>query len=476
MKFHLAMPETADRAYLVGGSVRDLLLEHRPQDYDIAVLRDPRRYAHDLAAMHRHRVVELGRGEKCIWRVVGKDAVFDVSGVKGASIEEDLKRRDFTINAMAWDMRSEDIVDVVGGLKDLNDKIIRMVSATTFQQDPVRLLRAYRMAAKTGFGIEARTAGAIAEKGFMIRRAAGERIRDEWFALLQYPVSAPVIRAMAASGFLLELFPEMAGLKGCVQNRHHENDGFVHTIDTFSHLENQLLSPERVFPRSAAALERLLPSKRRAVLKNAALLHDIGKPATATTDGQGRRHFFGHEKVGARMIADIGRRYKHSNHEIETTAFIVRHHLRPLFLFNQVKTADSTGRARARFFLACDDLVPDIVVHAVADSRGKSGRETQRHAAFAAFADRLLETYFTGYRPLKKGPPLLNGRDLMRIFGLGASPLIGTVLRQIQEARIAGRISTHEEAVDMAGGILKRQPAVRDDGSGADDKKGREAE
>ena len=167
----------------------------------------------------------------------------------------------------------------------------------------------------------------------------------------------------------------------------------------------------------------------------------------------GRRHYYGHEKIGAHMAENIGRRLRFSNHERESIAFIVRHHLRPLFLFNQADGKTVPSKARVRFFLACDPLVPDIVLHAVADSRGKTAEPGQRHLDFMRFADSLLHDYFTGFQSKKEAPRLINGHDLIQVFGLPPSPVFASVLKQVEEARIAGEIHSKADALDLVGRI-----------------------
>ncbi|MBW2612436.1 MAG: CCA tRNA nucleotidyltransferase [Deltaproteobacteria bacterium] len=454
LKIPKELPDSEDRVYLVGGSVRDMLMGRIPVDYDIAVFSSPRNYACKLAAAHNTRVIELGKADKSIFHVVCRDAVFDISRLKDAAIETDLEQRDFTINALAYDIRSGTIIDVTGGRQDLANKCLRMVSPSVFKQDPIRLLRAYRIAVMLGFDIENRTAAVIREYRQLIRQAAGERIRDEWFGILKCDTAAASIADMAESGLLMEIFPELTDLAGCGQNRYHQFDVLDHTLNMSGHLETHLDGLGDVYPKSGAALVKVMNSKHQTILKCAALLHDIGKPAALSLDEKGRRHYYGHEKIGARQVDKISRRYRFSNQARESVAFIVRHHLRPLFMFNQALKGRPGNRAKARFFMACGSLVPDIVLHAVADNRGKMADPDEKYATFVRFADNLLQDYFTGYRPKTELPPLISGHDLKKEFGLSPSPLFATVLKQVEAARFAGEISSRSEAIHLVGTIL----------------------
>ena len=257
------LPNTREPAYLVGGSIRNLLLERRPEDYDIVVLGNPEPYARELAALHQARPIELGKADKRIFRVVGQDALYDVSQAKGDSIEADLMLRDFTVNALAYDTRSGALIDVCHGRRDLDAGQIRMVSATVFDQDPLRLLRAYRVSLQLGFSIEGHTSRMIREKRDLIQLVAGERIRDEWFHILKQTAASACLKEMNATGLLTALFPEMKALADLRQNRYHEFDALTHTLQTVEHLETLLNSLDRAFPKSGKALGRVLDPRRR---------------------------------------------------------------------------------------------------------------------------------------------------------------------------------------------------------------------
>ena len=451
------LPQTSKPVYLVGGSIRDLLLQRTPEDYDLVVYGNPEPYARKLAAIHHVRAIELGRDDKRIFRVVGRSAVYDVSQAKGESIEADLMQRDFTINAMAYHIRSGDIVDVSHGRQDLDAGLVRMVSASIFDRDPVRLLRAYRVALQLGFRIEKHTADMIQKKRLLIHLAAGERIRDEWFHIMRQESASTCLADMNATGLLTAVFPELNPLADLRQNQHHEFDALTHTLKTIEHLEALFDDPEYFFPQSAEALNRVLSLEHRMLLKCAAVLHDVGKPAAASTDENGLRHFYGHEKIGANVVKGIGRKLRFSNQERKSIALIVRQHLRPLFLFNQIGKTMPSKRARVRFYLACGDLVPDIVLHAVADSRAKAADFDRRHQQFVKYSDSLLHDYFNEFSIKKEAPRLISGHDLIHKFGLSPSPIFAAVLEQVEEARFSGEIVNRDQALELVGRILKNK-------------------
>ena len=204
-------------AYIVGGSVRDQLLGRTPLDFDVAVFGDARKFANRLAVETNSHWVEMGKPGFTVYRVVVDKMILDISPVKGATIEEDLKRRDFTINAMAYDISSKAVIDCAGGKQDLENQTIRMVSPSVFERDPVRLIRAYRMGAEFDGVIEPRTNSAIKMNAGLIVNTAAERIRTEFFKILETSNSHNYILQMADSGLLFAIFPELSSLKGCIR-------------------------------------------------------------------------------------------------------------------------------------------------------------------------------------------------------------------------------------------------------------------
>jgi poly(A) polymerase len=450
------LPDTREPAYVVGGSIRDLLLKRSPEDYDIVVHGNPEKYARKLAAIHHARAIALGQDEKRIFRVKGRDTLYDVSQIKGDAIEADLMQRDFTVNALAYDTRSGNIIDVSHGRRDLDAGQIRMVTTAIFDRDPIRLLRAYRVAVQLGFCIEAHTLDTIRKKSLLIQLAAAERIRDEWFRILRQSSISACLADMNGTGLLTAVFPELNHLADLKQNRYHEFDALSHTIKTVEHLESLFDGPEKILPQSAGTLNQVLSPQRRVVLKCAAVLHDVGKPAAASMDDKGMRHHYGHEKIGARMVENMGRKFRFSNQERTAIALIVRQHLRPLFLFNQANGTMPKQRLMARFFLACGDLVPDIVLHAVADSRAKKADADRHHRQFAAFADSLLHEYFSAFIVNNEAPRLISGHDLIQAFKLDPSPLFSNILKQVEEARIAGEVNSKADALKLVGCMLDK--------------------
>ena len=450
--------------FIVGGSVRDLLLGRPAFDTDIAVQTDPQDFARKLADRLAGSWVRIGKSELTIHRVVVGPRIFDVSALHGDGIEEDLRRRDFTVNAIAIDAATGKTIDCTGGRKDLADKVIRMVSPAVFAADPVRLIRAYRLAAVLQFTIEPATRQAIAGSAAFIRRSAGERIWSELRQILALPDSLAAVKQMHADGLLTVIFPELVPLQHCLQGDHHRWDVFTHSLQAFRQLESMLSNPGSWLPADLPSRHWRPADIPAPVLKLAMLLHDVGKPRSRQEDENGNVHFYGHGKKSADIVAGITGRLKMSRRDAGYIDFIVRSHIRPLHLFIAHDSGRITQRAKTRFFTRCGRHTPDLLLHCMADILGK-GTGGERNRRFVDFARQLLSEYLSGYLPRSAHRPLVNGHDLMAAFTLQASPLLGRLLRRIEEAQRAGEISTRSEALQLAQNLLEvnRQKTGKDD-------------
>ncbi len=401
-------------AYLVGGCVRDLLTDRPPADYDVVVLGDPRAYAERIAAANGGRVVVIGRPGLQVWRVVFTGAVCDVSAAPEGGLAADLLRRDFTINALALDIAGGAIIDVTGGRTDLARKTIRSVSDFVFTDDPVRLLRAFRLAAVLGFRIEPGTMTAIGRDSSLIARTAGERVRDELLKLLSSPRSQAPLRDMAATGLLEAVVPE---LKRTGTPRRLE-----HALNVHGWLEDLFVRWESFEPPVAARLARAFTVHRQALIKCGAVLNPIG-------EGFGEIHPQAEDPVVATV-----RRLRFSNRDAERLEFMIRRSSLPLEAF---ASPPPTNRAAVRLFRAAGDHLPDLLLHTVADCEADSAKPDTRSRCYCAWARGLLRDYFFTYIPRVRSPRPITGRDLIREFGLTPSPLFARLLELVEEERLS---------------------------------------
>lgn len=442
------------QVYLVGGSVRDLLLGRRPVDLDLAVSGNPHTFARRLAAHTGGRLVPLGKPGLMLYRVVHGDQVLDVSAVAGRSISEDLQRRDFTINAIAIDIASGNIIDVCGGRADLTAGRVRMVSRSAFEQDPVRLIRTFRMAAVLRFDVTPETAAAVRDQAMLITKPAVERIRTELLKILETGRAADAITQMAACGLLSAMLPELEVLRGERLDQKPPCDRFEHTLKAFSEIESLLADPRAVIPSDVDPLVWSLASVPAAILKFAILLHELVRPSA---DRNNLRRFR-RPAVNCDAVKTVCARIKLSNRQTHYLDFIARNHRWPLLMFEAHRRNRLSDRAVNRFFMMGGDKTPDLFLHAAADAAGGTCEIGHPEQAFAGFARGLLRRYFTDFWPRKNSPPLLTGKDLIELAGLQPAPIFKSLLTRIEADRLSGRLQTKDEAIRRVRKMLHRRP------------------
>jgi poly(A) polymerase len=436
-------------AFIVGGSIRDMLCDRRPTDYDAAVLGDALEFARRVAGNTNGRLVKIGKPGRMILRVIGESNVIDISEIKEGSIEQDLRTRDFTINAMAYELSSQRLIDPLNAQQDLNNKTIRMLSEDSFSRDPVRLLRAFRMAAVFQFKIESRTKTSIKKQAALIRHSAKERVREELIKLLQCIRTHPYLCQMVDTGLLFYIMPELSALAQCRQNCYHQLNAFEHTLNAFYHLEQLLETNLSRLQDNHKPLAYKINAKQIPLLKLSMLLHDIGKPCVQAKDTDGRFHFYDHERRGAKMTEAICKRLKFSNRDAGTIYFLVGHHMRPLHLFVALQKQNANSRAVSRFFMKCAANIPELLILATADMLGKERQQSAQDTEFINFIKQLLVDFETDYQPINAAPPLITGHDLINEFGLKPSPFFKKILNHVKEERLARKNMTRQEAVGL---------------------------
>ncbi len=452
-------------AFLVGGGLRDTLLGRGTRDIDVAVGLSAPGFARELAAALGGHYVLLDEAEG-IARVVLAERHVDLSRIRG-TIEADLARRDFTIDAMAADLRGLDsggqpwprVIDPFKGREDLEAKLVRAVGPDIFRDDPARLIRGVRLAAEYGFTIEPGTEALMARDADLISQVAGERVREELCRILSLEGAATAIFHMDRLGLLTAIIPELTFTKGVEQPYEHYWDVFHHSVQSVASLEGLLhpqAGPERLalaphlVPHIGGFREEIATGLARAgLVKLALLLHDIAKPQTKELEPDGRAHFYGHPTQGAEIAGGIMQRLRFSNREIKMAQKMIESHLRLWQMGGDQGLP--TRRAIYRYFRDTGEVSVDIMFLTLADFLATQGpnldlSEWQRHSRLMEYVLAQKEEDQTVAAP----PKLLDGHDLMRELGLRPGPQVGAVLEAVREAQGAGEISSREEALELA--------------------------
>lgn len=468
--------------YLVGGSVRDSLLNRPLHDFDFAVPEGAFRIARMVADALKAAYFPLD-AERETARVLrpmpdGSRQVLDFALLRGSDLETDLAGRDFTINAMAVDVRRPDeLLDPTGGFSDLRAGRLRACSPAAFHDDPLRILRGVRLAAGYSFRIQPETLQYMRKAAPALGNISMERMRDELFRILDGPQVSSAMRALEMLGTLGYFLPEMDTLKGVAQSPPHRLDVWEHTLDVLRRLEMVLgvLAPQ-YDPQSASSLALGLVSirlgrfrgklsehlnialnpdrSRKSLLYLAALYHDVGKPATRTIAEDGRVRFLGHPQRGAELAQVRGIDLRLNGIEADTLSAIVMHHMRPHHL---VETGQPpTAKAIYRFFRDLGPAGVDVCLLSLADSLATYGAELPQElwGQTLDVCRTLLEAWWEKPGQAVSPPALLNGNDLMAELDISPGRFVGELLEAIREAQAAGEVHNRAEALDLARSLL----------------------
>lgn len=437
--------------YVVGGAVRDAYL-HRPvKDIDLTVAEKATALARQIAN-HLNGDFFVLDAERDVGRALVDTAegrlVIDVTRFRGADLLADLSDRDFTLNAMAVDMRdSTRIIDPLGGQQDIDAKTLRRCSPHAITSDPIRALRAVRQSVQLGLHIEAETLRDIREQGVRLTETSPERVRDEFFKLLSLPNPASGLRVADATGLLKIIIPEADRLHGLTLEAPHMFDGWRHTLAVIEYLAQLVASIGYARTDATAAsfglgmvvmqldrfrsklndhLQTVWPNERshRALLTLAALLHETDAKTAA-------------------VRADALRL---SNTEKERLTTVIGHVTDPLRL------PDVSRRTIYRFWRALDTSGVDVCLLALADYLGTFGTQLNQ-SAWLSIVEQvcvLLEAYFEKREEIVAPPPLLDGIQLMEALDIRPGKQVGELLELIREAQAVGEVNSVEDALSLA--------------------------
>lgn len=451
--------------YLVGGALRDCILARDKDnpDYDFAIKKNAISFGRALAKKLKCAFVVLDKEHgscRLVKKYKDKIYTFDFTDFRGKDIGDDLKHRDFTINAIALNLKNSlsgsdfsfTLIDPQGGVLDIKNKLIRMVGSEAFAEDPLRILRAFVFSSSLGFAIDKGTLKAAKLNKEKLTLVSAERIREELFKIFATPRAYDCLIALDKIKALDIIFSEIKKMRRIGQGPYHHLDVWQHTLETVKQLE--VVFEENKDEDIKAYLETAISSDRRrkAILKFGAFLHDFGKPKTLRKD-KGRTTFHGHERVGLRIAEEIGRRIKLSNDELNSLRKIVLWHLRPGYLAD---SKNPTARAKFRFFRDAGVESLGILLLSLADQRSTKGPFTtfktrQQHEKVVASL--IKEHLMKGKE--KKQARLLNGDEVMKRFKLPPSPLVGRVLSLIEELQAIGKIKNKEEAFKSAAKVIR---------------------
>jgi poly(A) polymerase len=463
------------RGFLVGGFVRDSLLQRSTADIDLAITGDALQLGPRIAAVLEAKFVPLDTINH-VCRIVLNESqspastppiYLDLSTIE-ANLTADLARRDFSVDALAVDLKDYlaqpepferlPVIDLQHGLADLRSGVIEVLNTEVFRSDPARLLRANRLAAELGFTLSRTTEALISRDKNEIRRIAGERTHEELLKLLATSQAGRVVRRMDEQGLLTVIFPELEAARNVEQPKEHHWDVLNHSLESVSAAgcilrqgTCQFISPSILdeIPWSPALAEHFnrplaVNVSHAGLIKLAALLHDIAKPETKILDKE-RVRFFGHNEQGADRVVTILERLRFSNREIRLVENMVRNHMRPTQMSHE---GMPTRRAIYRYYRDTGVAATDILFLSLADHLAARGPDLDLEQwRWHLEQVKYILNESSKNTTIMKVPHLINGHDLINVFGLTAGPQLRELLESVREAQAAGEVTNRSEAL-----------------------------
>jgi poly(A) polymerase len=474
------------RAWVVGGAVRDRLLGRETEDFDVVLDGDPSGAARAIAKAAGKATAFALSEEYGGWRVTARDGAWqiDVERLRGATLEDDLKLRDFTVNAIAEPVGEPaagssaaaaaaavpgvgpaagegGTIDPLGGVRDLADRRLRAAGPDAFVEDPLRVLRLVRIAVELGFEPDRPTLEQAREEAEGLRAVAGERVFMELRRIIDAPRAVDGLRLTGEVGAMPVVLPELEALKGVEQSRYHHLDVYGHTLEVLARTIALQADPGEVFGEEhAQALAALLAEPladgltRGGALRWGALLHDSAKPLTRGVAPDLKRArmrvtFIGHDVVGADLAEEVLGRLRASGRLKAHTAALVRNHLRLGFLVHEPQPL--SRRTVFAYLRACEPVEVDVTLLSAADRLATKGdRAEEAIAAHMKIANAMAADALRMRAGGEETRPLLRGDELARELGIAEGPRIGELLEELAAARYAGEVATKAEALEHA--------------------------
>jgi putative nucleotidyltransferase with HDIG domain len=446
----------AEEAWIVGGAVRDAVLGTAVTDLDLAVAGDPATAAKAIARAGDGHAFELS-AEFATWRTVAADRSWqvDATALRGETIEADLAARDFTLGAVAIPLAGGEPIDPNGGLADLEQGVLRVVGERSFAADPLRLLRAARLAADLGLQVEAGTAALARAEAAHAAGSAGERQLAELRRLLGGPDPLRGLALLDELGLTPVVLPELEALRGVEQGPNHHLDVHGHTLAVLERALEVEADLGRFAGERATETRQLLDEPlademtRGTALRFGALLHDVGKPATRG-ERAGYVTFIGHDSEGAEIVGGICRRLRASRALTGHLRALTLHHLRLGFLVHE---APLPRRRVHEYLRATEPVAADVTLLTVADRlSARGGGPLATEEAIEAHLKLAREMLAAALDWRREGPPepLVHGGELAAELGIAPGPELGELLAELEAAQYASEIGSREEAVERA--------------------------
>lgn len=440
------IPNDAD-IYLVGGYLRDALINKESFDRDIIVNSiSPYDFANIIGNIFKVKPILLDK-ENQIYRIVlqNKKDFFDITKINGASLADDLKSRDLTINSLAINLKTFEIIDECNSINDFNNKIIKTYNVNNMLSDSLRMLRVFRFASTLGFKIDSKLLNFINKKAHFIHNVSKERIIYEMLKFFEGKYSNIAFLDLQYNQILKKLFPFITELKKVPPNLHHHLCLFHHSIETSNQIQNFYnVANDNI----KAHFDEIYANNisRLAHIKLAGFLHDIGKPKTWVIEEETKRHrFIKHDEIGSEIVVPYLKSLKFPKKTIKYIKKMIKHHIYPSSLMSGI---DVSQKVINRFYRKMDEDTLDVIILAKADRKSALGIEITKEIVNNNIKNltKLEKGWFDFCQNNKKIPKLLNGLEIMGLLKLDTPKKLSPIIKVLHNAQYDGIVKTKEDA------------------------------
>ncbi|MGB9857855.1 MAG: HD domain-containing protein [Dictyoglomaceae bacterium] len=437
--------------YLVGGFLRDFFLGKESKDLDFVIYPFSYEILENFTKIIRGKIFPLDEKRK-YFRVVANlqsnNYVFDFTSLTRANLLEEVKRRDFTINAIFLDLNNFRILDPLNGIQDIKEGKLRVCSKYSISEDPLRILRAFRFVSNLGFKIIPDTEKHLIVNKKKLGKIKGERIHDEIYRILKGAFTKEIWFKMHDLSILEEILPELTSLKDIPWNKPHHTNPLFHSLEALGKLEYIYYYLDQIFPEKQKIIKDYLKEEvyseftKKELLKLAILLHDIGKEKAFSIDEEGKVHYYGHENVGVLIIENISERLRFSKKEKELLKKLIKFHLYPAFILKDKKAN------RFKLLNKLKEETIGTILLFLGDQLSIKPVEE-----IISFSHEILDLYLEK----KEIKPIISGDEIMKYFSLKPSPLIGRLKGVLLQAQQEGLVNSKEDALKFLENVLKNE-------------------
>ncbi|WP_025270388.1 CCA tRNA nucleotidyltransferase [Hippea sp. KM1] len=438
------------KIYLVGGAVRDALLKRSINDYDFVVFGDIENLSKHISNRFGCKLIKYSK-KLLTYRLFCKIKTLDFSIPRGPAIEEDLKQRDFTINSIALDINSNAIIDPLNGQDDIKRGIIRLNTTNAVDEDPLRMLRGFRLAALFRFDIDPNTINTFRRRVELLNNVSKERITQELKLFFNLNETFTYLLIMDKVGVIDTLFEDLSYTNGCIQSNYHLFDVKTHSLNVYNYIEWAYNRLNRILGKNHKKyLSHLTTHKEELFcsLKLASLFHDAAKPFCKVISPMGKVHFPLHEKQSSELFKKYAEIYPFGKKITKLTLFFIENHIQPAYLYHAWSNSELTDLQKAEFFLKYKEHGIDLLFFALADTLAKGKISASKRDVYIMFLKDMADYYYRNIQPKLHAKPLIGAEEIIKLYPRIEKSRLKDILFNLKKLQITHSINTEEEALE----------------------------